>query len=171
MKLFMTTGTPEFMEKLQEKLSAENLFIMHGGDHSVLLHETEGKTLFQTPRRYEVISSYGNLEEIGFFVFHHIPVTDEGRPVFEHHFKNYYNLLKTRSGFVAFRLLRPLGSDMYVILTEWEDAFSFNQWKVTPEYERAHLTGTPEASDRTMHLFSSAPYITTYKKKKKEEEA
>ncbi|KXH84122.1 antibiotic biosynthesis monooxygenase [Sporosarcina sp. HYO08] len=172
MKIFITTGTPEFMEKLQEKFSAEKLFIMYGASHSILLHETEGKTLFQTPRRYEVIGSYGNFEEVGYFVFNHIPVTDEGRPVFEHHFKNHYNILQKRAGFIAFRLLRPLGSDTYIILTEWKDAFSFNQWKATPEYGRVHATETSGAGvDRAAHLFSSAPYITTYQKKKNEEKA
>ena len=62
------------------------MIVMHGEGNSLLLHETEGKTVFQTPRRYEVISSSGTLEENGFFAFNNIPVTDEGRPIFEHRF-------------------------------------------------------------------------------------
>ena len=37
------------------------MVVMHGEGNSLLLHETEGKSVFQTPRRYEVIGSSGTL--------------------------------------------------------------------------------------------------------------
>ena len=65
--------------------------------NSLLLHETAGKTVFQTPRRYEVIGSSGTLQENGYFVFNNIPVTDEGRPIFEHRFKERAGAIDIRT--------------------------------------------------------------------------
>ena len=88
----------------------------------LLLHETNGKTVFQTPRRYEVIRLLGHiLKKMDYFVFNNIPVTDEGRPIFEHHFKERANAIDAELGFIAFRLLRPHKSDTYIILIEWSD--------------------------------------------------
>ena len=69
MNIYMTSGTPEFMESLKEKYAAERLIAMHGQGNSLLLHETEGKTVFQTPRRYEVIGSSGTLARKWLFRF------------------------------------------------------------------------------------------------------
>ena len=86
MNIYITSGTPAFMEALRDKYPQEMIIAMHGAD-SLLVHETTGKTVFQTPRRYEVLASSGALDENGYFVLNHLPVTDEGRPIFEHHFK------------------------------------------------------------------------------------
>ena len=41
MNIYMTSGTPEFMESLKEKYAAEGLIAMHGHGNSLLLHETD----------------------------------------------------------------------------------------------------------------------------------
>ncbi len=33
------------------------MFILYGSDSTILLHETERKTVFATPRKFEVIDS------------------------------------------------------------------------------------------------------------------
>ncbi|MBO1912634.1 hypothetical protein J4G37_48520, partial [Microvirga sp. 3-52] len=116
MNIFLTSGTMSFMESVRKRYANEQMIVMHGGGNSVLLHETEGKTVFQTPRRYEAISSSGTLTEDGFFAFNNIPITDEGRPIFEHRFQSQIQDITGEPGFVAFRLLRPLNSETYIIL-------------------------------------------------------
>ena len=89
MYMYFTAGTRDFMEKLQERHANKGMILMHGGGQSLLVHESDRKkSLFQTPRRYEVIGSVGNLAEDGYFVCNNVPVTDEGRPVFEHQFSS-----------------------------------------------------------------------------------
>ena len=44
------------------------MILIHGEGNSVLIHETEGKTVFATPRKFEVLDSVNDLEEHGFFV-------------------------------------------------------------------------------------------------------
>ena len=60
------------------------------------MNPIEKSRVFQTPRRYEVISSVGKLAEEGYFVCNNVPVTDEGRPVFEHQFSTAATGLKAR---------------------------------------------------------------------------
>jgi len=168
MNIYMTSGTPDFMESLKLKYAAEGLIAMHGQGNSLLLHETAGKTVFQTPRRYEVISSSGTLQENGYFVFNNIPVTDEGRPVFEHNFKERAGAIESELGFIAFRLLRPLDSDTYIVMTEWSKSTYYTRWKNSSSFDKAHSTNRAHPGvDNTPHIFSSAPYVTTYTTKDK----
>ena len=129
MNIFLTSGTMDFMETLKERYENEMMIAMHGTGNSVLLHETDGKTVFQTPRRYEIINSSGDFTRTGFFAFTHIPVTDEERPVFEHRYPNRVEVIQEEPGFVAFRLLRPLNSDTYIVLTQWANPEFFDFWK------------------------------------------
>ncbi|WOV88326.1 antibiotic biosynthesis monooxygenase [Sporosarcina oncorhynchi] len=169
MYMYMTTGTRDFMEKIQEKHANEGMVLMHGSGHSLLLHETEGKSVFQTPRRFEVIGSTGHLRDEGFFTFNNISVTDEGRPVFEHRYSIMDDNLAKQPGFLAFRLLRPLDSDTFIVLTEWEQPTDFDRWKNSAAYAASsHSANLTQFSDNTTHMFSSAPYVTTYVAKPEE---
>lgn len=161
--VYITRGTPEFMEKIKEKHLNENIILMHGSGSSQLLHETEGKTVFQTPQRYEVIEEMGQLQEHGFFALNNIAVSDEGKPVFEERFKRDHPDMKQAAGFIAFRLLRSLDSDTYVILTEWEDSQAFDSNKNTPAFSAAYDTTKKDlVAGPSIHIFTSAPYITLF---------
>lgn len=172
MNIYMTVGTPAFMETLRDKYPKELMIVMHAEENALLLHETNGKTVFQTPRRFEVIASSGTLDENGYFVYNHIPVTDEGRPIFEHRFKERTHALDNQLGFIAFRLLRPLDSDSYIVMTEWSASTYYEMWKNSSSFKDAHLTGKAEAGvDNTPHIFTRAASVTTYIAKVREDEA
>ncbi len=172
MNIFITSGTPVFMESLRKKYAKEMMVVMHAGNDSLLLHETSGKTVFQTPRRYEVIASAGTLQEEGFFAYNHIPVTDEGRPIFEHHFKERAQKIAEELGFIAFRLLRPLESDTYLVMTEWSTSTYYTMWKNSSSFQDTHLTDPSDAGvDSTPHIFTGAASETTYITYAKENDA
>lgn len=164
MNIYLTSGTTDFMETLRKSNSKETMIVMNGAGNSVLLHETAGKTLFQTPRSYEVISSSGTLNEEGFFALNNIPVTDEGRPVFEHRLLSRIDKIEDEQGFIAFRLLRPADSETYIVLTEWTNQGDFKSWENSSTYKSVHESNESGAGlDKMSHLFSSAAYVTTYK--------
>lgn len=172
MHIYLTSGTAEFMEQVKNKYRNEHMILIHGDGNSVLIHETEGKSVFATPRKFEVLDSVNELEERGFFVFNNIPVTDEGRPVFEHRFLNRESTIEDEPGFVAFRLLRPLNGDTYIVMTQWNGPHSFEAWKNSKAFKAAH----PERKDvtatgiRQQNIFSAASYLSTYTVAIKEEE-
>lgn len=172
MNIYITSGTLAFMETIRDKYAQEMIIAMHDESNALLLHETNGKTVFQTPRRYEVLASSGTLDENGYFVYNHIPVSDEGRPIFEQRFKERTSVLDDTLGFVAYRILRPLDSDTYIVMTEWSASTYYEMWKNSSSLHDAYLTGHTEVGvDNTPHIFTSAPFVTTYTTKVKEADA
>jgi heme oxygenase (mycobilin-producing) len=163
MYVYMTSGTHEFLKTLENKHSDQTILLMDNADTSVLVHETEGKSVFQEPRRYEVIDSSGDLQKHGFVVINNIPVSDEGRPVFEYRFKNRAGLIEEVAGFIAIRVLRPLDTDTYSILTQWEDEHSFKQWQDSQQYAKAHeKRGTADGVDAQRNMFPRPSFVTKY---------
>jgi heme oxygenase (mycobilin-producing) len=160
MKLYMATGTYEFLKKLEQKHSNESMVIMQNAETSLLIHETEGDTVFQEPRRYEVVDRSGSFQKNGFVVCNNIPVTDEGRPLFEYRFKNRAGLIEKVPGFVAIRVLRPLDTDTYVIMTLWENEKAFIRWKNSEQYSNAH--GKNNKGENKKEIFPRASYVTQY---------
>jgi heme oxygenase (mycobilin-producing) len=164
MKIYMTNGTFDFLKTVQNKNSAEKMVLMQDADNALLLHETEGKTLFNEPRSYEVLDSTGSLESRGFIVMNNIPVTEEGRPLFEYRFKNRAGAVENEPGFISIRVLRPLSSDTYVILTQWESEKDFKNWQDSKAYEKAHeKRGTDQGIDvQRPNIFARPSFVTTY---------
>lgn len=163
MNIYLTSGTSEFMESLKKKHTNENMVVLYGSGNAVLLHETNAESVFSTPRRFEVIDSSGELTDQGYYVFNNIPVTDEGRPIFEHRFTNRARAIEEEPGFIAFRLMRPIDSDTYIVLTQWTGPGSFETWQKSEAYNKAHeKRGSDEGIDKRPNIFSSSSYVTTY---------
>lgn len=163
MNVFITSGTYDFLKTIQQKHSSESMILMDSPRGAALVHETSGKTVFSSPRRYEVVDASGQIVNHGYVVLNNIPVTDEGRPLFEHRFKNRAGAIENEPGFVSIRVLRPLDSDTYVIFTQWKDAKAFENWKSSQAYSEAHKKrGTEEGLDKKPQIFSGASYVTTF---------
>lgn len=163
MFIYFTSGTPDFMEaKLKQHKSKGEMFVLHGPTNSVLLHETDGKTVFATPRKYEVIDQLNSIEQSGYFVLNNIPVTDEGRPVFEKRFLNRGQLMEKEPGFIAYRFLRPLNSETYIVLTQWTGPNSYETWKNSLSFQDAHSPSEEIPGVKKQNIFNASSYITTY---------
>ncbi|WP_018662360.1 antibiotic biosynthesis monooxygenase family protein [Heyndrickxia acidiproducens] len=138
MKIFITTGTYEFLMKIKQKYANEKIILMQNAEHTLLLHETEGKTVFASPRKYESAAAAGELADGNFFIFTHLPVSDEGKPVFEYHVQQNMPVIEHKPGFAAFRLLRPVKEDTYIAMTAWKDEDSYKRWKRSLDYQLVH---------------------------------
>jgi len=57
MYIYLTSGTGDFLEQLKTKHPNEVMLLIHGEGNSVLIHETKGKSVFATPRKFEVLDS------------------------------------------------------------------------------------------------------------------
>lgn len=165
MFIYMTSGTFPYLKAIQENEDNqdEHLILMQNENATILLHETDGETIFKEPRRYEVFESSGTVGESKFAVMNNIPVTDEGRPVFEYRFKNRSKLIDKQPGFAAIRVLRPVKSDTYIVLTYWKDEISFSSWKESQSFEAAHGSrDTPKTKKKKKKIFPRPAYVTKY---------
>jgi len=163
MYIYLTSGTPDFMQLLELEHPEETMISLQGEENTVLLHETVESTIFESPRKYEILDQSGELHSKGFFVFNNIPVTDEGRPIFEQRFQNRARAIENEPGFVAIRVMRPLNSDTYIILTEWSEESAFKAWQSSQAYNTAHKKrGTDEGIDKRPNIFAGPTYVKTY---------
>lgn len=160
MKLFKWLGNEHETDKL--KSSGWLVLISDGDAIAIKEHETDSGDNIEA---YEILDQKGQLDDGNFAVFNNIPVTDEGREQFESRFQNRAGLVEAEPGFAAIRILRPLDSDTYVILTMWQDESSFANWQSSQAYSHAHKKrGTSEGIDKRPNIFPRPSFVTTYSK-------
>jgi heme oxygenase (mycobilin-producing) len=158
MKLYITYGTVDYLAKLVKSHKEKNLLLMANNDTGVLFHETEDTSIFKEPKTYEVIDSTGVLINGAYAVLNNIPVSYEGRPLFEKRFSDLARLIEKKPGFTAIRVLKPVKSDTYIILTLWENEQYFNAWQESKAYDMAH----PKSSAYKGQPFPRPSYVTKY---------
>jgi heme oxygenase (mycobilin-producing) len=160
-KMYITTGTTDYLQKVKGMHANETMLLLESGEDAVLIHETDGETVFKEPRRYEVIDAVGELGGT-FVVCNNIPVTDEGRPIFEYRFQQRARLIENEPGFVAIRVLRPLSNDTYIIMTLWEGKEHFENWQHSKAFAKAHEQRKEEQQQSQQKIFARPSYVTTY---------
>ncbi|WP_223700787.1 antibiotic biosynthesis monooxygenase family protein [Sutcliffiella deserti] len=163
MNFYMTFGTAGFLEDLKEGINVGELLLMQGEDNAVLMHETTEQSSFNSGKKFEVLDASGDFSTGKYAVLNNIPVTQEGRPVFEYRFSQRARLIEEEEGFVAIRVLRPIDSDTYVILTLWEEESNFTKWQESQAYSKAHeKRGTSEGVDQKESVFPRPSFVTSY---------
>jgi heme oxygenase (mycobilin-producing) len=158
MNVYITMGTFEYLKGIELKHPSESMVMMVNEDSALLLHETSKTSVFKEPRKYEVVGSSGLIGKEGFAVMNNIPVAKESSPLFEHHFKDLPSLLKKEMGLIAIRVLRPLSSNTYIILTIWESALTYEDRKTLFDSE------LKKGYEKVNHsnIFTSAPYVSKF---------
>ncbi|OLS36735.1 hypothetical protein BTR22_11340 [Alkalihalophilus pseudofirmus] len=110
---------------------------------------------------YSLLNETGSIPDAGFVVLNNIPVTAEGRGMFEERFQNRAGLVEKEPGFKAIRILRPETSDTYIVMTVWESKDYFKKWQESNAYNHAHKKrGTKEGLGSS--IFPRPSYVTEY---------
>lgn len=161
LNFFITAGTLDYLKKIENKYPAETMVSIANVSGALLLHETNGATVFIEPRKYEVFDSGGDLAGRGFVVMNYFPVTDEGRPLFEQEFKNRTKIFSNEPGFIAIRALRPLSSNTYVTLTIWDTEVDYQNSKNINSFSNA-INKKEIGLDHQPKIFSSESYVRQY---------
>ncbi|MBD3110266.1 antibiotic biosynthesis monooxygenase [Bacillus sp. AGMB 02131] len=160
MKVYITSGTFTYLLNMVKEHPAEQLLLLHNNQSTLLLQETDRSTLFKVPRKYDSIVQSGQLKQEGFVVLYHVPVNSESQPVFEHEYKKNLKKIEGQSGLIAYRFLKPLGSDSYIILTQWQEESAFKAWQSSASYISVNDLKLPQASAQKM--FTGDPFLSKY---------
>ncbi|HLT57089.1 MAG TPA: antibiotic biosynthesis monooxygenase [Bacillota bacterium] len=159
MKGHMTNGTIMFLKKLAEKYKNLDLFLMTGSQGALAYYEHDKKrSIFQAGRSYEIIAESGHLRNAGYVVMNHIPVAEDSKPVFEDNFKKRRQEVDQMPGFLAFRLLRPLKGNTYIVMTQWATETDFENWKKSSAFQKAH----DKQAVKQPAYFAERPFATAY---------
>lgn len=158
MNAYMTNGTIDFLSKIAQKHSQITFHLMVGESSTLAYYEDLKKSIFAAGRNYEILLKSGNIEEKGYVVMNNIPVSEEGKPVFETSFNKRQQAVEAMNGFQAFRLLKPLTGNTYVVLTQWASEKDYEAWKSSEAFAKAHLaTDTKQPA-----YFMERPFVHTY---------
>ena len=106
----------------------ENIHHYTRQDTTVLIHETNGESVFAQPREYSVIESRGEFYDHEFIPASYIPVSEEMRHRFENHYTNIDSEFDRFECFESFRLLRPKKGDTYMILLGYDSNESYEDF-------------------------------------------
>lgn len=162
MNFYMTTGTFSFLKRIQEKRTNLPLILLNNPTTTALIHETDEKTIFSSARKFEVLDGFGPLKQEGFFALYNIPVSIEDRPAFEFELKNKLVSVKNQNGVNTMRLLRPIKSDTYVVMTSWKNEQAYAKW------DSSTLFTNKFKLFNTQVMFTGNPYTVTYHAHKEE---
>ncbi len=161
-KFYLTSGTPDFMERLMNKYPNEPMTLLHGNGNSVVMHESDKKTVFATPRQFDVIDGAGQFQQRGFVAMHNVPVMDESRPLFEEQLIKGIAPLKADASLIAYRVLRPIKATIYVVVTQWAGPASFDTWIHSAYFKTTLAPLLDSSGSPTQHLFDSKTYVSTF---------
>lgn len=156
-KAFMTNGTISFLKGFEKKHPDVNFYFMSGKGGGLAYYEEE-KTIFTSGRGFDILIANGKLQQEGYVVMNNIPATSENKYILEDNFNKWDNTIEHMPGFQAFRFLRPLKGDTYVVLTQWRSSEDFDQWKQTEQFQE--LTKIQEIKKSA--YFPSRPFTSTY---------
>jgi len=162
MNFYLTSGTPEYMERLIQKYPSQDMILLHGKGNSVVMHETEKKSVFATPRKFEVIDGRGKFEQHGFVAMQNIPVFDEARPVFENGVITGIKHLKEERLCIAYRVLRPVKEETYIIITQWTGPASFETWVQSSAFTGRLANLVDSTTSPTQNMFFAKTHTTTF---------
>ena len=159
MNLYMTIGTKNFLLPLMEKFSNENIVLMQNNQNTLLVHETESKkSKFQQPKSYHIHDSTGDLHRSKFIAIQYIPLTDEGKPIFEFKFQQFSSNFTNTIGFRAASVLTPMKGHTYVIITAWDSESSYKNWESTHPIAKK----IQEEQSNKKELLSDPAYTSFY---------
>lgn len=165
MELYKWQGHRDEAMSIMASLPNSRLIYMSNGEEAALLHESDGGTVLPGAAAYEVMNGVGDINNGYFAVFNNIPVSPEGTQIFESRFSNRAGLVEKEPGFSAIRVLRPINSDTYVILTLWNSEEDFKNWQESIAYGSAHAKrGTNEGIDKRPNIFPRPSFVTSFKK-------
>lgn len=165
MELHKWEGHRDEAMAITASLPNARLIYMTDGEEAVLLHESQKGTILPGAASYEILNAVGDINHGYFAVFNNIPVSEEGKAVFESRFSKRAGLVEKEPGFAAIRVLRPLNSETYVILTLWEDEQAFKNWQQSEAYSNAHAKrGTETGIDKKPNVLPRPSFVKTYVK-------
>ena len=88
MELYKWTGHKDQGGAMLAATPNARLIYLVDGEESTVLFEGEGDAAPQGFESYEVLNAVGDINGGSFAVFNNIPVTDDGRGLFESRFQN-----------------------------------------------------------------------------------
>ncbi|MDB0581178.1 hypothetical protein [Salinicoccus roseus] len=134
MKLHLTTGTITYMQGLKKEHRDVKIGAM--GQDAVLYYESDSAdSIFSSRNSYDVQYTSGTLDENNPTSMHFIPVPDERKGPLHGHLADVNEILLGTRGVQSHRIGEALGEDAYIVLIQWAQTSTYNDFKQTNSYK------------------------------------
>lgn len=107
MYLYTSYGTYQFLNQIKLNHQERSLFQFSTNDSSIILEESEGKSILKHPSSYQVIDSTGEFNEHHFYSAIFVPTSEDHRQQLEKKLLHVDVPLSNFGGFKSYRLLKP----------------------------------------------------------------
>ena len=115
MNLYTSYGTYGFLNQIKLNNPDHQLFQFSASDTSVILEETDEKSVLKHPSSYNVLYSVGDFNEDHFYCAMFIPSSEDHSNQLEKKLLHLGAPFESFAGFKSYRLLRPLEGNTYKI--------------------------------------------------------
>ena len=164
MNFYLTSGTSDFLLKLMERNPQEKLILLSGNEKTVMLHETEGKTIFSLPQKYEVADTHGELTQKGYYVLYYLSLDGHQGDLLRQQFLERNDRLKKNLGIMSYRLLLPKKRKEHVIfISQWGGDAAYEAWVDSNEYAEHFAKLFNVEASSVQKIFDGSSYITGYR--------
>ena len=135
MKLYTSYGTYGFLNQIKRNNSEHHLFQFSADDSSVILEETDEKTVLKHPSAYQVIDSIGEFDENHFYSAVFVPSSEDHSNHLEKKLLHLGAPFSSFGGFKSYRLLKPLKGNTYKIYFGFANRLAYEDFKASDIFQ------------------------------------
>ncbi|MDU1711749.1 MAG: signal transduction protein TRAP [Staphylococcus epidermidis] len=131
MYLYTSYGTYQFLNQIKLNHQERSLFQFSTNDSSIILEESEGKSILKHPSAYQVIDSTGEFSEHHFYSAIFVPTSEDHRQQLEKKLLHVDVPLSNFGGFKSYRLLKPTEGSTYKIYFGFANRTAYEDFKAS----------------------------------------
>ncbi|AYY67044.1 signal transduction protein TRAP [Staphylococcus hominis] len=156
MKIYTTYGTYDYLNQIRLNHSENHLFIYSTHDSSVIIEESEDKSILKHPTTYEVINEINELNNQHFYSAIFIPSSDDHVNQLEKRLSNLNLDFSQFAGFKSYRFLRPEEGTTYKIY------FGFASRQTYEDFKSSDMFNDYFSKEALRHYFGSSSQHSSY---------
>ncbi|MDS0999141.1 signal transduction protein TRAP [Staphylococcus capitis] len=131
MNLYTSYGTYGFLNQIKLNNPDHDLFQFSASDTSVILEETEDKSVLKHPSSYNVLYQVGEFNENHFYCALFIPSSEDNSNQLEKKLLHLGAPFDSFAGFKSYRLLKPLEGNTYKIYFGFANRTAYEDFKAS----------------------------------------
>ncbi|RDX00836.1 antibiotic biosynthesis monooxygenase family protein [Listeria kieliensis] len=135
--IYITSGTEHYLRQILAEHPGEGIMLLQNYEHSILLHETSGASVFKEENTYRKLQSSGKMKGYGFVTLEYIMMQrDEEVPIFLQNYEQMVRQLHETPGLQCVQLGQSLTQNKFLVLAFWDSEMYYQAFKATPYHAR-----------------------------------
>lgn len=156
MKIYTTYGTYGYLNQIRLNNPERNLFLFSTNDSSVIIEETEEKSILKHPTVYDTVVEINELNNQHFYSALFIPSSDDHSHQLEKRLANLDLKLDNFAGFKSYRFLKPEEGTTYKVY------FGFVNRQAYEDFKESDTFKDYFSKDALRHYFGSSAQHSSY---------